>query len=147
MRELGFADRLLQFTPGAGGKPAATSPTSQPAAAASTKPSSSSSTAAGATKPAANADGADDNDTNSTSSFEESDAPSPTVDGNNEQQEHRPSPALSPFISRSASPAPFTGGGMGGRAASPISFGYPYHNSTVRDGYLSESHTPTAIQG
>lgn len=64
------------------------------------------------------------------------------VDGNNE----RVSPALSPFISRSGSPTPITGGGMGGRAASPISFGFPYYSS-VRDGYLSESHTPTAIQG
>ena len=130
-----LADRLSQFTPGSG-KPSAASPASK---------SSSSTTNNASTN--ANADGADDNDTSSTSSFDsEADALSPMVDGNNEKPDVSPSPALSPFISRSASPTPITGGGMGGRAASPISFGYPYY-SNVRDGYLSDSHTPTAIQG
>ncbi|RMY45812.1 hypothetical protein D0865_09679 [Hortaea werneckii] len=67
---------------------------------------------------------------------------SPQLDGNNE----RAVPAFSPFVSRSGSPAPVTGGGLGARSTTPISFGYPYHSSG-RDGYLSDSSTPTAIRG
>ncbi|KAF7187141.1 Protein phosphatase 1 regulatory subunit 3A [Pseudocercospora fuligena] len=55
------------------------------------------------------------------------------------------SPALGPFKARSQSPAPMTGQGFGARAASPVSFGYPYHSH--RDGYLSDTPTPTAIHG
>ncbi|KAI7601886.1 hypothetical protein KC346_g12602, partial [Hortaea werneckii] len=67
---------------------------------------------------------------------------SPQLDGNNE----RAVPASNPFVSRSGSPAPVTGGGLGARSTTPISFGYPYHSSG-RDGYLSDSPTPTAIRG
>ncbi|KAI6867782.1 hypothetical protein KC318_g19398, partial [Hortaea werneckii] len=67
---------------------------------------------------------------------------SPQLDGNNE----RTVPAFSPFVSRSGSPAPVTGGGLGARSTTPISFGYPYYSSG-RDGYLSDSSTPTAIRG
>ena len=47
-----------------------------------------------------------------------------------------------PRVSRSASPA--TGSSMGSRAASPVSFGYPYQ--TMERG-LFDNHTPTAIRG
>ncbi|UJO18089.1 Phosphatase 1 regulatory subunit 3A [Fulvia fulva] len=56
------------------------------------------------------------------------------------------SPALIPFMSRSQSPVPTTGQGLGSRSASPVSFGYPYHSSH-RDGYLSDTPTQTAILG
>jgi len=84
-------------------------------------------------------DGADDSNTSSTLS---SISPSPQLDGPND----RAQPAFGPFLSRSGSPAPMTGGGLGARAASPISFGYPYYSNS-RDGYLSDSQAPTAIQG
>jgi hypothetical protein len=54
-------------------------------------------------------------------------------------------PAQSSFISRSASPATATGQDMSVRSVSPVSFGYPYHSH--RDGYLSDTPTPTAIRG
>ena len=48
----------------------------------------------------------------------------------------------SPRVSRSASPA--TGSSMGSRAASPVSFGYPY--GTMQN-WLFDSQAPTAIRG
>ncbi|SMQ48573.1 unnamed protein product [Zymoseptoria tritici ST99CH_1A5] len=55
------------------------------------------------------------------------------------------SPNRSPFISRSSSPGPATVRDLSLRSASPVSFGYPYHSH--RDGYLSDTPTPTAIRG
>ncbi|KAK0941024.1 hypothetical protein LTR29_007442 [Friedmanniomyces endolithicus] len=69
--------------------------------------------------------------------------PSQQLDGSDERT---PSPAASPFISRSGSPAPGIGQLLSHRAASPTSFGYPYHNTT-RDGYLAEAPALTAIHG
>ncbi|KZF21674.1 carbohydrate-binding module family 21 protein [Xylona heveae TC161] len=45
---------------------------------------------------------------------------------------------------RSTSPAPMTGSAYGTRTPSPVSFGYPYHQS-LHGGIFSEGHTPTAI--
>ncbi|WPH02849.1 carbohydrate-binding module family 21 protein [Acrodontium crateriforme] len=87
------------------------------------------------------ADGATDT-ANTSLSSSGSASPAPLLDGSTD----RPTSALTPFLSRSTSPAPVTGQNLSGRTASPISFGYPYHNN-VRDGYLSDSHTPTAIRG
>ncbi|KAK3676274.1 hypothetical protein LTR78_004025 [Recurvomyces mirabilis] len=71
-----------------------------------------------------------------------SSTPSHQLDGSTDQI----SATLSAFASRSASPTPITGHVLGNRAASPMSFGYPYLSNT-RDGYLSDSRTLTAIQG
>ena len=87
--------------------------------------------------------GTDGNDDSSSIS---SGPDSGTASPNRGKAEKPASPVKSPFGSRSASPAPITGGSFSGRAASPISFGYPYHHNT-RDGYLSDSPTPTAIHG
>nr|POE62275.1 protein phosphatase 1 regulatory subunit 3a [Quercus suber] len=48
----------------------------------------------------------------------------PSLDGSNDCA----SPALSPIVSRSASPGPLVVSGRIGRTTSPISFGYPYHS-------------------
>ncbi|KAF2721666.1 carbohydrate-binding module family 21 protein [Polychaeton citri CBS 116435] len=68
--------------------------------------------------------------------------PSPRYENNTQ----RFSPAVSPFLSRSSSPAPVTGQDLGARAASPLSFGYPYHGNRL-NGLFSDSITPTAIHG
>jgi hypothetical protein len=56
-----------------------------------------------------------------------------------------PPQPISPHLSRSPSPIPKTGSGLGSRTASPVSFGYPYHQS-MNQGFF-ETHTATAIQG
>ncbi|KAK5174558.1 uncharacterized protein LTR77_001639 [Saxophila tyrrhenica] len=132
-----LVQKFCYFTSGPG-KPAVSSPLPT---ATETTPSSA------ASQSAAKTDGADDTDAASPgSSSTSSESDSPPVDGSNEPAGHGPTTAFSPFTSRSGSPAPVTGGGMGGRAASPISFGYPYYHD-ARDGYLSDSHIPTAIHG
>ncbi|KAK5137874.1 hypothetical protein LTR08_006643 [Meristemomyces frigidus] len=90
-------------------------------------------------------DGADENTASPSSSGTNSPSPAEAqaFDGNNDSST---STALGPFVSRSASPAVATGGGLGARSASPISFGYPFH-SNARDGYLSDAAAPTAILG
>ncbi|KAK1057250.1 hypothetical protein LTR74_014301 [Friedmanniomyces endolithicus] len=69
--------------------------------------------------------------------------PSQQLDGSDERT---PSPAASPFLSRSGSPARGIGQLLSHRAPSPTTFGYPYH-STTRDGYLAETPALTAIHG
>ncbi|KAK4969222.1 hypothetical protein LTR66_011743 [Elasticomyces elasticus] len=102
-------------------------------------------TGSSASKPAAN-DGALDEDSVSDCSARNSGSstptPSPSLDGTSDRRAVPSS--LSPFTSRSSSPAPITGHAV--RTASSVSFGYPYHQN-MRDGYLAESHTPTAIRG
>lgn len=46
--------------------------------------------------------------------------------------------------SHSASPA--TGSGLGSRTASPVSFGYPYHQP-IENAFFGDTNTPTAIHG
>lgn len=127
------ADRSFQFTPGTG-KQASSPPHTE----AEAKPT-----------PLEKAGGVGTDGTNEAGGEYE---PSSTTDSGTSSPTYvndgKPaSPARSStFASRSASPGPMTGGGLGGRAASPISFGYPYHHS-ARDGYLSDSPAPTAIQG
>ena len=96
-------------------------------------------TSASSPKPAvAQTDGAI-HDNESVSSYSSgTGTPSPLYDG----RDDRVSPAVSPFVSRSGSPAPITGQDVGRRAASPVQFGYPYN---YRDGYRSNSQTPTAM--
>ncbi|KAL9108585.1 MAG: hypothetical protein Q9227_006671 [Pyrenula ochraceoflavens] len=53
--------------------------------------------------------------------------------------------SLSPPISRSISPTPISGPGVGGRSPSP-SFGYPYPSS-MQNGFFTDAHAPTAIRG
>jgi len=65
---------------------------------------------------------------------------SPTLDGAAEQRNEKHD-AAHKVLSRSTSP-----GAFGSRSASPVSFGYPYHQSTM-GGIFPESHTPTAIRG
>lgn len=91
-------------------------------------------------KPAPSVDGANENDDSSSSSSSSSGTSSPV-------HEHQVpyAPARSSFASRSASPAPATGQDLSVRSVSPVSFGYPYHSH--RDGYLSDTPTPTAIRG
>ncbi|KAJ9622667.1 hypothetical protein H2203_006317 [Taxawa tesnikishii (nom. ined.)] len=66
---------------------------------------------------------------------------SPMLDGANDR--FALSSSMSPFASRSASPAPVTGHDI---SSMSVSFGYPYRYN-MRDGYLSDSVTPTAIRG
>ncbi|KAF2836861.1 carbohydrate-binding module family 21 protein [Patellaria atrata CBS 101060] len=66
------------------------------------------------------------------------------VDGANDTINLSTTP--SPFLSRSTSPGPVTGSAIGDRAASPVSFGYPFHQN-MHGGIFSEPHTPTAILG
>lgn len=126
------ADRSFQFTPGTGKQ--ASSP---PHAEAEAK-----------SAPLENAGGVGTDGTNEAGEYE----PSSTTDSGTSSPAYasdgKPASPVrsSSFASRSASPGAVTGGGLGGRAASPISFGYPYHHS-ARDGYLSDSPAPTAIQG
>lgn len=68
---------------------------------------------------------------------------SPQLDGSNDHA--RFSPAVSPFSSRAASPGRPNKAGHSSRGLSPARFGYPYHHE--RDGFLTNSPTPTAIQG
>ncbi|KAK6389860.1 hypothetical protein LTR65_006130 [Meristemomyces frigidus] len=120
-----LVQKFCYFTPGAG-KPAGSSPPPN-----------------GNTKPTGpGTDGAHESAASSSSSGSSSPSPPPPLDGSSD----RVSSAFGPFISRTVSPAHAIGGGLGARSASPISFGYPYHSNT-RDGYLSDSHTPTAIRG
>ncbi|CAK4032282.1 carbohydrate-binding module family 21 [Lecanosticta acicola] len=65
-------------------------------------------------------------------------SPLPQLDGANERVT-----AVSPLVSRPSSPSPVTGHALS--SASPGAFGYPYQNH--RDGYLSDTPTPTAIHG
>lgn len=116
-----LVQKFCYFTPGSGKPPGSPQPTSK-----SVEQST---------------DGAADDDSASAYSSGVT-TPSPPRDGSND----RCSPALSPFISRSSSPVPVTGHSAGARAASPLSFGYPYHSNS-RNGYLSDSMTPTAIRG
>jgi len=51
---------------------------------------------------------------------------------------------FSPRNSRPASLA--TGPRLGSRTASPVSFGYPYHQP-MENAFFGETHTPTAIRG
>ncbi|GAB7348755.1 hypothetical protein MBLNU459_g7487t1 [Dothideomycetes sp. NU459] len=69
---------------------------------------------------------------------------SPMLDGTNEKRTI--SNNASQFSSRSASPTSIAGHSYSSRGASPLSFGYPYHQN-MRDRYLSDSHAPTAIRG
>ncbi|KAF2164702.1 carbohydrate-binding module family 21 protein [Zasmidium cellare ATCC 36951] len=124
-----LVQKFCYFTPGSG--KGVTSPLNAPRSAPATE------------KPPTT-DGADDIPSTSTSaSSSGSNSPEDKFDGANERMSH--SPALEPFKSRSQSPVPMTGQGLGARSASPVSFGYPYHSH--RDGYLSDTPTPTAIHG
>lgn len=132
-----LVQKFCYFTPGSGKMP--TSPQAVTPRSASTQDSQP------APKPAATTDGALETESGSTSTWS-SGASSPVaqVDGVDEQ----PSQSAvigNHFASRAASPAPATGQGYGARSASPVSFGYPYHSH--RDGYLSDTPTPTAIHG
>ncbi|TKX19275.1 putative carbohydrate/starch-binding protein [Elsinoe australis] len=70
---------------------------------------------------------------------------SPQLDGTNEQVVSF-TPSISPFISRSGSPSRVTRTGhSSSRGSSPGTFGYPYHHK--REGFMSDSPTPTAIRG
>ncbi|ERF70413.1 hypothetical protein EPUS_05232 [Endocarpon pusillum Z07020] len=55
-----------------------------------------------------------------------------------------PQRSISPSLSRSSSPIPKTGSAFGERTASPVSFGYPYHQSMNQG--LFDTPTATAIQ-
>jgi len=89
------------------------------------------------------ADGANDIAIESTSTSGSSSPSTPLIDGSNDRI--NTAQPYSPFASRSASPTPFTGQDYSHRAASPVSFGYPYH-TTKRDGYF-DSPQRTAIRG
>ena len=52
---------------------------------------------------------------------------------------------ISPQYSRSSSPIPKAGSALSDHAASPVSFGYPYHQCMSKG--LFDTHTATAIQG
>ncbi|KAL8736996.1 MAG: hypothetical protein Q9181_002136 [Wetmoreana brouardii] len=60
------------------------------------------------------------------------------------EENKTPPRVTSPRLSRANSPA--TGSGLGSRATSPVSFGYPY-TQPMQNGFFTESHTPTAIRG
>ena len=86
-------------------------------------------------------DGTDESDGSASSSDSDSGTSSPVFENTD-----RVAATVSPFASRPGSPVAITGAGISDRVGSPISFGYPYHHN-ARDGYLSESAAPTAIQG
>jgi len=101
-------------------------------------------------KPSATTDGVSDSDSDTSPPGSNvnsgSNTPSPTVgmspamDGSTDQRSEKTETAQV-TLSRSTSPGPF-----GSRTASPVSFGYPYHQSTM-GGIFPESHTPPVIRG
>ncbi|KAF2148293.1 carbohydrate-binding module family 21 protein [Myriangium duriaei CBS 260.36] len=70
-------------------------------------------------------------------------AMSPQLDGTNERGYF--SASVSPFSSRTASPGRGGKNAHSSRSLSPAKFGFPYHHE--RDSFLTNSPTPTAIQG
>lgn len=126
---------MSQFTSSGAGKATASPQTSR---------NSSTTSVPAAEKPKEpQADGANDIAIASASTSGSSSPSTPPTDGSNDRVST--TPGYSPFISRSGSPTPFTSQDYVHRAASPASFGYPYHNNK-RDGYF-DSPQPTAIQG
>lgn len=79
-------------------------------------------------------------DGSSTHTPPRSSSPSPILLGENSTK------ASTPNLSRSSSPIPRAGSGLGSRTASPVSFGYPYHQSS-HNGFFSDAHGPTPIPG
>jgi len=127
-----LVQKFCYFTPGTG--KAATSP--QPRIPQSSRPQN-------IIIPSRTADGTSEMDSTSTSTWSSA-ACSPIVptqlDGVNEQRESRTLNALSSLPAYSG-----TMKTQSMRSASPVSFRFPYQSH--RDGYLSETSTPTAIQG
>ncbi|KAK3718124.1 hypothetical protein LTR37_005239 [Vermiconidia calcicola] len=126
-----LVQKFCYFTPGSNtgsGKPINSPPPST--------------TTSNAPQPPASTDGTNDKNS-AASSTSSSMTSSPVIDN---EGERAASSNFSPFASRAGSPTPVTGGGMGSRGASPISFGCPYRHH-ARDGYLFDSPTPTAIHG
>src|SRR2546421_3611681 len=72
-----------------------------------------------------------------------SSTPTPPRTSSPPSQESQPK-ASSLEISRSTSPIPRTGSGLGSRTTSPISFGYPYHQAS-QNHMFSESPVMAAI--
>src|SRR5947207_6771630 len=62
------------------------------------------------------------------------------------QSQESPHKTSSLEVSRPTSPIPRTGSSFGSRTTSPISFGYPYHQSS-QIAMFSESPVPAAIHG
>ncbi|OAL36656.1 hypothetical protein AYO20_03988 [Fonsecaea nubica] len=144
------------------GKPAPAAPlTSKPAALLSEKPSLSSQSYKelankivqvdkycffGTVKVDGSADSASASESNGGSSSDSSGSTTPTPPRSmSPVQQPQSSKSFAQYAARSSSPLS-TGGFFGSRSGSPASFGYPYH-SAAQHTLMSESPTPTAIQG
>ena len=83
----------------------------------------------------------------SVESEQSSGSSTPTPRGSSPPSQESPMmKTMSPQISRSTSPNPRTGSALGSRTESPVSFGYPYHQSS-QNGFFSEGPASAAIHG